>query len=98
LEDCRRLTDLSPLAELITVEELGVTSGMGSGSLTVPTISFVRGMTGLRRLIVGARVLDEDYSPLLARTDLDELWVRKQRAMHPSLQELASQIPGLRTN
>ena len=98
LEDCRRLTDFSPLGDLDTLEEFSLTSGFGSGSLTVPTIGFVRGMTGLRRLLVGARVLDEDYSPLLARTDLEELWVRKQRNMHPSLEELQSQIPGMRSN
>jgi hypothetical protein len=98
LEDCRRLTDFSPLGDLDTLEELSLTSGFGSASLTVPTIGFVRGMTGLRRLLVGARVLDEDYSPLLARTDLEELWVRKQRSMRPSLDELQRDIPGLRSN
>lgn len=98
LEDCRRLTDLSPLGDLDILEELSLTSGIGSGSLTVSTIEFLRGMTGLRRLIVGARVLDEDYSALLARADLEELWVRKQRNMNPSIDELQDQIPDMRLN
>lgn len=71
---------------------------MGSGSLTVPTIGFLRGMTGLRHLELGCRVLDADYSPLLARTGLEALWVRKQRNMHPALGELRRAIPGLRSN
>jgi len=96
LENCWRLTDMSALGDLHAVEEFSVTSGMGSGLLTIPSIAFVRGMTGLRRLSLGARVLDEDYSPLLARSDLEELWVMKQRNMRPSLEELGRRIPGLR--
>lgn len=98
IEGCRRLSDLAPLGDLRALEELSLTSGFGSGPLALPTIGFVRGMTGLRRLVVGATVLDGDYSPLLARTDLEALWVRKQRNMHPSLAELHDQIPGMRSN
>lgn len=90
LEDCRRLSDPSPLAGLTSVESLSITIR------SLPTIAFLRGMTSLRSLALVARVLDEDYTPLLDHRQLDELWIRKQRRMQPSLEELARHIPVLR--
>lgn len=96
LDDTRRATDYSPLADLRSLEELELTSGFNSPGLNLPSISFLRGLTGLRRLVIGSRVLDEDYSPLLGLTNLEDLWVQRQKVMHPTYEELERAIPALR--
>jgi hypothetical protein len=86
--DCRRLTEVSPFGRLRAVESFSI------HTRSVPTISFLHGMPRLRALVLGTRVEDEDYSPLLGR-DFRRLWIRKQRRMQPPLAELSERLPML---
>jgi hypothetical protein len=96
LADTRRVTDYSPLASLSGLEELELLTGFTSPVLRLPSIGFLRGMTSLRRLFLGARVIDGDFTPLLERADLEFLSIPGQRGMTPSYQELVRRIPALR--
>lgn len=96
LEDTRRVADYSPVGDLVGLEELELRTGLTSSALPIPSIDFLRKMSSLRHLVLAGRVLDEDYAPLLVRADLESLWLRKQKSMHPSYEELALAIPGLR--
>lgn len=90
LGDARRLRDYTPLARLRAIEQLTLVGGQ------VPSIGFVREMTTLRQLDLATKVLDGDFSPLLARTDLERLRVHEQRGMSPSYEQLVARIPALR--
>jgi hypothetical protein len=95
LTDTRRATDYSPLDRLVDLEEFVLQSGFTSPRLKIPNIAFLRGMTGLRYLVIDGQVLDGDYSALLDRADVEELWLYRQRSMEPSYEELARRIPGM---
>lgn len=96
LGDSRRVADYSALGALANLEELEFVTGMGSATFGIPNINFLREMPSLRHLSIAARVLDNDYSPLLDRTTLESLWVLKQKTMSPSYNELVLRIPALR--
>jgi hypothetical protein len=87
--------DFSPLGDLRTLEELEIVVQM-SATAGIPSIAFLRDLTALRHLNLGGRVLDNDYSPLLSRLDLETLGLFKQKAMTPSFEELVRAIPALR--
>ncbi len=87
--------DFLPLADLGNLEELEIAVA-ASASAGIPSISFLRELTALRHLNLGGRVLDNDFSSLLSRVDLETLGLFKQKGMTPSFEELVRAMPALR--
>jgi hypothetical protein len=95
LESLRRAHDLSPVGEMRSVTSLDVGGDWMSIRIAhVDSISFLRLMPQLRRLLLHTMIVDDlDYSPVLALPALDEVRVMQARGMRPSYEELTALTP-----
>jgi hypothetical protein len=87
--------DLAPIAKMRSVADLDLGGNwMTPRTAHVNSISFLRQMPQLRRLILHTMIVDDlDYSPILDLPNLEGVRVMKVRGMRPSHEELIARTP-----
>lgn len=95
VDSLRYARDLSPIGAMASVTSLEVGGAwMSLRNAHVDSISFLRGMPQLRRLLLHTLIVDDlDYSPILDLPALDEVRVMRIRGMRPSYDELKAATP-----
>lgn len=86
--------DLSVLSGMTQLDTLMLGGAVAVTSLA-RSVEFVRGMTGLTSLRWSPIVDSADYSPFLALTNVDDLWITASRGMSPRMDELEAALPAL---
>ena len=61
----------------------------------IASLDFVESLTTLTTFVLASRVSGKDYTPLLAKPDLEWLRLRPERGMRPPIGDLQAAIPGL---
>lgn len=95
LTGTRRVADYAPLGRMSWLRELIVVDDFTGPRLHARSVEFVRGMTGLTSLRWSPIVDSADYSPFLALTNVDDLWITASRGMSPRMDELEAALPAL---
>lgn len=92
LESLQRAHDLSPLGEMQGVLSLDIGGNwMSLRNAHVASISFLRRMPQLQRLLLHTIVVDDrDYSPILDLPALREVRVMETRGMRPGYERLTA--------
>ncbi|NQV27055.1 MAG: leucine-rich repeat domain-containing protein [Rhodopirellula sp.] len=97
LENFQKITDYSDLTALGQLESLSICGdGMGPQYIKVTSLEFLRKMTQLRSLrLLTIRLQNQDYSPILALTQLERLDLRSHRDVKKMYDELCT-LPQLK--
>lgn len=95
VESLRLADDLAPIGAMQQVHDLEVGGNWMSPRVAhVRSLSFLRQMPQLRRLILHTVIVDElDYSPILGLPNLEAVRVMKARGMRPAYEELIASTP-----
>ncbi len=95
VDSLRHAHDLSPIGLMGRVTSLDLGGDwMSSRIAQVESISFLRKMPQLRRLLLHTIIVDDlDYTPILAVPALEAVRVMAARGMRPSYEELKAAVP-----
>ncbi len=95
MDSLRHAHDLSPIGLMGRVTSLDLGGDwMSSRIAQVESISFLRKMPQLRRLLLHTIIVDDlDYTPILAVPALEAVRVMAARGMRPSYEELKAAVP-----
>lgn len=99
-----RLTELRRL-RLLMRHEIGVPAFLSTlrkleelrlfSKRPIASLDFVESLTTLTTFVLASRVSGKDYTPLLAKPELEWLRLRPERGMRPPIGDLQAAIPGL---
>jgi hypothetical protein len=95
VDSLRYARDLTPIGAMKGVTSLDLGGAwMSLRNAHVDSLSFLRRMPQLRRLLLHTLIVDDlDYSPILDLPALDEVRVMRARGMRPSYDELKAATP-----
>ncbi len=95
VDSLRHAHDLSPIGLMTGVTSLDLGGDwMSSRMAHVASISFLRKMPQLRRLLLHTIIVDDlDYTPILAVPALEAVRVMAARGMRPRYEELKAAVP-----
>ncbi len=95
VDSLRHVRDLSPIGRMGSVTSLNLGGDWMSLRIAhVASISFLRKMPQLRRLLLHTMIVDDlDYTPVLALPALQAVRIMAARGMRPKYEELKAALP-----
>lgn len=95
IDSLRRTADLSALGALQSVTDLSLGGDwIAPRNAHIHSIAFLQNMSQLSHLLLHTVIVDDqDYSPLLALPNLQDVRVMATRGMRPSIDELKAALP-----